>query len=293
VADFFTAIFSEGLQARTVLAYRSAIGALHLGFSNGSSVSNHPALSNLLKGMFHIRPPVRELLPEWDLPLVLQYLATPELSNYHKLSLADLSARTAFLLAIACGRRCSELRALSVLPQHTRFALEGVYMLPRAGFLAKNQALDFAPVPIFLPDLRRATGDPEDAPWCPVRCLKFYLARTKPLRGSTDSLFITCKKPFGPVSTQTLGRWIMAVVKGAYEKLNRPPPSVRAHDTRAQAASWALYSGVPLSDIVSCAGWKTSTTFQHVYLRDILIPKRNQRAQPGVAALRAGTSSAF
>jgi hypothetical protein len=69
--------------------------------------------------------------------------------------------------------------------------------------MAKYQALDFAPVPIFLPDLRRkATGDPEDAPWGQVRCLKFYFARTKPRRGSIDTLFITCKKPYGPVSTQ-------------------------------------------------------------------------------------------
>jgi integrase len=276
VADFFTAIFQDGLQARTVLAYRSAIGALHLGFPNGSSVSNNPALSNLLKGMFHIRPPVRELIPEWDLPLVLQFVASSEYSKLAKLSLADLSARTAFLLAIACGRRCSELSALSILPQHLRFSVEGACLLPRAGFLAKNQALDFTPEPIFLPDLRKTTGDPEDAPWCPVRCLKFYLARTKPLRGSVDALFITHKRPYGPVSSRTLGRWIMVVVKSAYEKLNRQPPRMRAHDTRSQASSWALYAGVPLKDIIASAGWKSATTFQQVYLKDVLILKESE-----------------
>jgi site-specific recombinase XerD len=138
VADFLTAMFRQGLQARTVLAYRSAIGALHFVFDNGSTVSNNPVLSNLVKGMFHIRPPTKELIPEWDLSLVLQFIASPEFSAFHKLSLMELASRTAFLLAVACGRRCSEMQALSILPQHRRFSEEGVTLLPRAGFSSKR-----------------------------------------------------------------------------------------------------------------------------------------------------------
>ena len=197
--------------------------------------------------MFNLRPPSRKLVPEWDLPLVLQFLASRKFSNFRELSLLELSYRTAFLLAVACGRRCSELHALSISKNHMRFSPEGATLLPRAGFLAKNQALSFTPEPIFIPDLRRATGNSEDGPWCPVKCLKFYLARTKNLRGGVDQLFITTTKPHKPASKVTLSRWIVALVRRAYFELDRPAPQTRAHDTRAQSSSWALYSGRPLS----------------------------------------------
>ena len=288
MADFLTEVFLNGAQARTVSAYRTAIGALHHGFLNGSTVSNNPILYTLIKGMFHVRPPSRSLVPEWDLPTVLQFLASPEFCKLHKLSLLELSQRTAFLLAVACGRRCSEIHALSILPQHMRFSSEGVTLLPRAGYLAKNQSLVYTPEPVFLPDLRRATGNREDAPWCPVRCLKFYLDRTKDRRGSIDQLFITTMGQPNPISKTALSRWIIALVRRAYEKLGKPTPRVRAHDTRGQSASWALYSGIPLAEIIANAGWRTATTFQQTYLQDVLVAKERRNSRPAVAALCAG-----
>ena len=288
VADFLVEVFLNGAQARTVAAYRTAIGALHHGFHTGSSVSNHPILTSLLKGMFNIRPPTRNLVPEWDLPLVLQFIASREFSSLRELSLIELSQRTAFLLSVACGRRCSEMQALSILPQHMRLTPEGVTLLPRAGFLSKTQALSFTPEPIFLPDLRRATGDREDRAWCPVRCLKAYLNRTRELRGSIDQLFVTTMEPRRPLSKTALSRWIVALVRRAYEKLDQPAPSIRAHDTRSQSASWAYYSGVPLPEIMASAGWRTQTTFQQVYLRDVLVTADHRSPRTAVAALSAG-----
>ena len=77
VADFLSEVFTGGAQARTVQGYRAAIGAVHHGLPGGFTMSSSPILTQLIKGMFHLRPPVRRLIPAWDLPLVLQFLATP------------------------------------------------------------------------------------------------------------------------------------------------------------------------------------------------------------------------
>ena len=63
---------------RTVRAYRTAIAAIHHGFGQGMTVSYSPVLS-LVKGTLHKRPPIQDLVPEWDLSLVLQY---PASSNF-------------------------------------------------------------------------------------------------------------------------------------------------------------------------------------------------------------------
>ena len=153
------------------------------------TVSSSPLLTNLVKGMFTARPQQRNLVPEWDLPLVLQFLASEDFEPIQKLSLLDLSRKTAFLVAVACGRRGCEIHALSTDEAHLRFEREGVSILPRAGFLAKNQTLAFTPKPVFLPRLTKVAGRSEK-PWCPVRALEQYLDRTKDIRTSKQ-LFLS------------------------------------------------------------------------------------------------------
>ena len=57
--------------------YRSAIAAVHGGFADGSTVSDNRAIGQLTKGMFVTRPPVRKLVPSWDLFSVLSALTKP------------------------------------------------------------------------------------------------------------------------------------------------------------------------------------------------------------------------
>ena len=186
----------------------------------------------------------------------------------------DLTRKTAFLVAAACGRRVSEIQALSVAENHLRFGSNAVHLLPRAGFLAKNQSLDFTPKPIILPDLRRASGSKDCGPWCPVRALKFYIDKCKPYRGEIDSLFLTVNKPIRKASKQSISRWIISVIKDSIDADNNKllGSRVRAHDLRSQAAAWALYKGCSIQDIMEAQGWSSPTTFQSVYLKDVLIP---------------------
>ena len=281
VADFLVHIYDTGAQARTVQGYRTAIGAVRHGFPDGSSVASNANLSSLIKGIFNERPPKRSLLPEWDLPLALRCIAS-DMASLHDMSLTDLSRRTVFL------RRCSDVHALSVSGRHLSVRRRAVVMLPRAGFWAKNQSLDFTPSPIVLPDLRLTTGSPDDAPWCPVRSLKFYMSRTKAIKKGVDQLFISSRPPHSPASKATIARWVREVICSAYKKNELMTPAFTPHTTRAVGRSWALYRGATLSDIVTSAGWRGDTTFQRIYMRDVLADPGEVQVNAAAAVLTAG-----
>ena len=64
VCDFLTAVLKEeGATAHSVRSCRTAVAAVHHGFGEGNTVSNSPAIQDLIKGMFHQRPPTKSLVP--------------------------------------------------------------------------------------------------------------------------------------------------------------------------------------------------------------------------------------
>lgn len=85
-----------------------------------------------------------------------------------------------------------------------RFESGGVQLLPDPTFLAKNQSSNFSPSEIFLPAMDQISF-PEDRLVCPVRAIKKYIKRTKPLRAG-DRLFILPGVPHSPASKDTLSR---------------------------------------------------------------------------------------
>ena len=61
-------------------------------------VGEHPLVSQLLKGMFHSRPPLPRYSGTWDIQKVIDYIKS--LSNNESLSLKCLSPKLGILLAI-------------------------------------------------------------------------------------------------------------------------------------------------------------------------------------------------
>ena len=294
VGDFLTSVFKdEEASVNSVRSCRTAIGAVHHGFPGGTTVSNSSAIHDLIKGMFNKRPPQKSLVPAWDLPRAIRLLAEPPFEPLDQASLLDLSRKTAFLVAAACGRRVSEIHALSTAEKHLEFRAMAVHLLPRAGFLAKNQTIDFTPKHIVLPDLRHASKSPDSGPWCPVRALRYYLHRTKPYRGNMDNLFLTTSKPVRVASKQTISRWIISVIKDSLlqEEISLAGSHVRAHDLRSQAAAWALYRGSSIQDVMEAQGWSSSSTFQSVYLKDILISRAESATRVLTTARTSSSSS--
>ena len=159
-------------------------------------------------------------------------------------TLLNLSIKVAFLLGVATSRRRSELHALSMETGHIRWEPDGVRLVPRAGFLVKNQSESFAPPDIFVPDIKSRSSVPEDRLWCPVRALKWYLSRTRSLRTSEAHLFITTSPPHGPASRDTISRWLLSAIRA--DANVSPSTLVRAHEVCVASTSWAFFPGAYL-----------------------------------------------
>ena len=65
--------------------------------------------------------------------------------------------KTAFLLALAIAKRCSEIHALAMDASHLRLNQSdgSVSLIVQTGFLTKNQLPSICPDPIVIPNLAR------------------------------------------------------------------------------------------------------------------------------------------
>ena len=253
----------------TIVGYRIAIASIHSGFEGGVSVSSHPVLSALLKGIYVDRAQLRTLHPTWDLPKVLEHLSKFPFEPLSKASLRNLSIKTAFLVQLASGRRGSWMHACKVDEGHLRKELGGWRLLPALP-LDKNQGPGFTPSSVFLSSLKDLS--PDDRLHCPVWALNWYLSRTSDLRGKEKFLFISSREPYTRAAQSTIAGWVREAINSAYRDLSaqeRRELGVRAHDTRGVAASWALLARVPIQEIMDAAPWKTPVTFARHYLKDL------------------------
>ena len=171
--------------------------------------------------------------------------------------------KLAFLLALATGKRRSELQALSRDPRDLHFTPQGVWLRTVAGFLPKVSLPGHDPAPFFLPVLTpvEETRD-RDERLCPVACLRRYLHATGGL-SEGHRLFQKIRGDGAP-SAQSVSRWIVHCIRAAYDT---DIPQAHAHEVRRMAASWAFQAGRHSLDEILLAGWwASSNTFTRFYL---------------------------
>ena len=185
--------------------------------------------------------------------------------------------KTVFLVALASGRRRSEIHALSFQGfSHSRNWSKVVLKLDPS-FLAKNQ-LTSAGAGIFeeiaIPSLSKSLpqNETQDLSLCPVRALRIYVSRTQDLRRNKSLLFVSYRPSFpGDISSQTISFWIKGLIHYCLQHCsaeNAALVRVKAHEVRALASSWAFRGGVPLQDT-----WRNHTTFTSFYFRDLALSR--------------------
>lgn len=168
----------------------------------------------------------------------------------------------------------------------------GKNLWPNPSFLPKvlkpstiNQVIE---LDVFHPDpLCTGTGL-DNFSLCPIRALRTYIERTRPLRHSHTQLFVCFdKKCTGkPVSKQLLSHWIVDTISQAYSNQNLPiPGDLVAHSTRSMATSSAALKGVGLSDICAAASWSTPCTFTRFYRINVTNPNSLGSAVLSVAKM--------
>ena len=104
------------------------------------------------------------------------------------------------------------------------------------------------------------------------RCLLQYLEVTNELRLS-DALFVlySGQQKGKQASKNTIARWIKAAILECYSVMEKTPPKeLKAHSTRASAASWAEKAGATPEQICKAATWSRFSTFVQHYRLDLI-----------------------
>ena len=169
VADFLTELFNNGLQYRTIAGYRSMLSAVLHPIGN-IPVGQHPYIIRLLKGVFNSRPPSVRILPEWDLPVVLDMLQKQPFEPLSKASLKITTFKTIFLMAISTFRRCGDLQSLKLGEGSVCVQKKGVTFI-RHGLAKQDREKHFGSE-IFVPAFS------ENYRLDPKRALYWYLKKT-------------------------------------------------------------------------------------------------------------------
>ena len=110
-------------------------------------------MSELIRSFDLQRPVQRSLIPKWYLSWVLVCLQKAPYEPLHKASKLHVMIKTAFLLALATAKRCSQIHALAMDANHLRFSQPdiSVSLIVQTGFLAKNRIPLICPDPIVIP----------------------------------------------------------------------------------------------------------------------------------------------
>ena len=251
LADFFEFLFNiKKYQPVTIKGYRSAL-SLRLSCRLGDLGSNS-VLNKLFQSFERDRPRSTPRVQPWDLTLILRALTQAPFEPLGSVSLKFLSWKTAFLLALASGRRCSEIHAIR---RSKIFHSEGwksvTFRIDH--FLCKNQSYDLSGDffnSFTIPSLAQTIDSSckEDRTLCPVRALRYYLDRTKRegRNKSLEALFVPLIETGRELSKASLSNWIkncISFVLSNCSTENAQVHKIRASDVRAMAASWALIGG--------------------------------------------------
>ena len=177
----------------TIVGYRTAI--VDTFGPAGHHIAQSSDLHRLLSSFYRDRPKSSRNLPKWNLSVVLNELTKapyerhrPRTSYFQNCFLASFGLRQ------AQRNPCLGCKQVSNLGQWEKVAL-----FPFSDFIAKNQlaregsqSVSPVTIPALTTIVDRQFKEYRTLP--PVRALRYYLDRTKDLRGSRSLPFISFKK---------------------------------------------------------------------------------------------------
>ena len=186
---------------------------------------------------------------------MLNYLR--KLAPANSLNLQQLTHKLVTLIALITAQRDQSIHKLrldklSFKGNKATFYVDDLLKQSRPGTLGCKLELNAYP-----PDRRL----------CVVKYLKRYIELTSRLRGTEQSLFISHKKPHRNVTVQTISRWIRFTLREA----GIDTRVYKAHSTRAAATSAASRNGVPITQILTTAGWASERTFRRFYNKPLQV----------------------
>ncbi|KAI2646378.1 ORF V: Enzymatic polyprotein [Labeo rohita] len=264
VLSFLQESLDRHLSASTLKVHVAAISANH-DLVSGRLVGKHDLIIRFLRGARRLNPPRSNLIPSWDLAVILQGLQQDLFEPLQSVELDALSLKTALLTVLTLVKRVGDLQALSVNSSCLEFgpANSHVVLRPRPGYVPKVPTTPFRDQVVTLQAISSQEDDPNLTLLCPVHALCIYLERTQPFRRS-EQLFVCYgeQQKGKAVSNQRISHWLVDAIRMAYQARGLPCPlGVRAHSTRGVAALAALANGASLTDICRAAGCDLRSAF--------------------------------
>ena len=174
-----------------------------------------------------------------------------------KLSLKDLSAKLVMLTALCNDDRLSDLIALNLnFRQYTSagvsFTIPGLTKTIRTGQPIQSTYPSF-PEMLSSAQLR------------PYNIMKTELPHLGQRIQETTHYFYLTVKPFKPVGSTTIARWL----KSSLQLAGINTTAFKAHSTRAAANSAAHVAGISVADIMKATDRKRESTFRRFYHNSI------------------------
>ena len=241
ISDFFMYLYQDlNRHPSTIDGYRTAIVDT-LG-PMAHHIAHNADLHRLLSSFRRDHPKSSRNLPKWNLSVVLNELTKAPFEPMKDTDLKHLTLKTAFLLALASGKRRSKIHAWVANKVSNLGQWEKVALFPSSDFIAKNQlaregSQSVSPVTIPALTTRVDRQFKEDRTLCPVWALRYYLDQTFK-KGHTST---------SDIRPTTLSSWLKETILLCYKQADQQALDLvqeKAHDIRALAASKAFYGGV-------------------------------------------------
>ena len=241
----------------SVVTLKNHLSAIRQPFFDLTGLSVDPLDERaFLRACFRIRPPPRQLVPQWSLQRVLALLKTRRFSPATASPLS-LLRKALFLMALATGDRVPELAAMSRHRNCLRFAplLASVSIAPDPQFIAKNEHINHIFTPFEVPALKRGC---QHHALCPVKSLHTYMAGSDPV----DPTHLWVSSTTG----QRLHKRRISVLLASVIKEAHPGVVAKCHDIRKWASTLRFLRNCSLDDIAQTELWSSNYTFLSRYL---------------------------
>ena len=300
LTEFLVHVFNDRkVSVRTLKNYRSAIAFYWRSNVGYELPDQDPVLSDLFRSFKRERPlPARHIV-QWDVTLVLEFFKSGRFAQWSALTDKELTLKTVFLLALATGKRRSELHALT---QDVEWISQGdsraVVFHPDPAFVSKTQLSSkglgaLRPFSMQAIDSVSQPLTEEDKLLCPVRTLSSYLDRVKEFRSPAQKrLIVSYQRGLEKdLSSQTISRYIKEAIILAHKESD--PSSlkdmtVRPHSVRHIATSLSALRGCSLDELLRAGAWASPNVFLSHYVQSFSVDSLSKLAGLG-SFVAAGT----
>ncbi|XP_067204178.1 uncharacterized protein [Linepithema humile] len=234
IIKFLNNLFKKGASYSTLNTTRSTVSLISI-----YDINKDGLISRFLKGVFKQRPSIPKYATTWDITPVLNYIE--KLHPLKELNLREAGEKVVTLLALTTAQR---LQTLSLIDIDNIVKSDTGLNIKITERIKTSRPGAFQPE-LILPFFKEEPG------LCVASAILDYIDYTKKLRNKNNKrLFIATVKPFGAISSQTIGHWIKRLLGKAGVDTNQ----FTAYSTRHAAVSAAYKQGVDITAIRRSAG---------------------------------------